>query len=84
MEEKTINNRYGMLFNDNEWNLLYRSVTFRRDNVKEITGKEPDDLTKLVKDLDNIKSKGYITTNNGNTVTEEEMKDKFLCDTCGA
>lgn len=83
MEEKTTNNRYGILINDDEWDLLYQSVKYRRKNVTSLVGKEPRELTRLLKDLDDIKSKGYIKTNNGNTVTEEELKDKLLCDTCG-
>ena len=55
-----LDNRYGILVNDDEWDLLYRSVTFRRDNVEEITGTEPKDLTQLAEDLLTIKKKGYL------------------------
>jgi len=83
MEEKTNDyQRYGILVNDDEWKLLYKSVVYYRDNVNKITGESPDDLTKLMDDLHTIKSKGYLTINNGNQVSEEELKDRFLCDTC--
>ncbi len=75
-----INNRYGILVNDDEWDLLYRSVTFRRDSVKEMTGKEPEDLKKLAEDLMKIKGKGYLETNT-NQVTEEEIQDR-ICKNC--
>ena len=75
-----INNRYGILVNDDEWDLLYRSVTFRRDSVKEITGDEPEDLKKLAEDLMKIKGKGYLETNT-NQVTEEEIQDR-ICKNC--
>ena len=75
-----INNRYGILVNDEEWDLLHRSVTFRMDTVKGLTGKEPDDLKKLSEDLMKIKGKGYLETNT-NQVTEEEINDR-ICKNC--
>tara|TARA_R110002051_G_scaffold88750_2_gene156484 strand:+ start:13641 stop:13880 length:240 start_codon:yes stop_codon:yes gene_type:complete len=78
MEE--LNNRYGILVNDDEWDLLYRSVTYRRDSVKEITGTEPEDLNKLAEDLMKIKGKGYLETNT-NLVTEKEINDR-ICKNC--
>jgi NADPH-dependent 2,4-dienoyl-CoA reductase/sulfur reductase-like enzyme len=69
--------RYGILVNDEEWDLLYRSVTFRRDSVEEITGHEPEDLKKLAEDLLKIKDKGYIKVNK-NMVTEKEARQRFF------
>lgn len=77
----SLEKRYGILVNDDEWNLLYRSVTSRRDNIKDITGKKPEDLTTLAKDLLDIKKKGYVETQNGNEVTEEDMLDR-VCTNC--
>jgi|TARA_R110002051_G_scaffold19567_4_gene54409 hypothetical protein len=75
-----INNRYGIVVNDEEWDLLHRSVIFRMDTVKGLTGKEPDDLKKLAEDLMKIKGKGYLETNT-NQVTEEEIQDR-ICKNC--
>lgn len=78
----SLEKRYGILVNDDEWDLLYRSVTFRKDSVKEITGKEPKDLTSLSEDLLAIKKKGYIKTKFGcNEVSEEDMLDR-VCKNC--
>ncbi len=79
MEEKS---KYGILVNDDEWQLLYKSVVHYRDNVESVTGELPEDLQKLADDLHTIQSKGYIKTNNGNQVSEEELKNKILCETC--
>jgi hypothetical protein len=72
--------RYGILLDDDEWDLLYRSVTSRRDNVKEVTGDYPDDLTQLAKDLRGIKKKGYLKVKN-NMVTEEDARQR-VCKNC--
>ena len=78
----SLEKRYGILVNDDEWDLLYRSVIFRKDNVEAITGEEPKDLTLLSEDLLNIKKKGYVNTGNDNKVTEEDMLDR-ICKNCG-
>ena len=75
-----LDNRYGILVNDDEWDLLYRSVTFRRDNVEEITGTEPEDLTQLAEDLLTIKTKGYLKTDE-NIVTEDDVLGN-ICGNC--
>ena len=75
-----LDNRYGILVNDDEWDLLYRSVTFRRDNVEEITGTEPKDLTQLAEDLLTIKTKGYLKTDE-NIVTEDDVLGN-ICGNC--
>ena len=77
---KQINDRYGILLNDDEWDLLYRSVTFRKDNIEDITGFEPEDLKQLAEDLLAVKEKGYMKTTD-NMVTEEEALDR-ICKNC--
>ena len=76
----SISNYYGILVDDDEWSLLYRSVISRRDNVKEITGNEPDDLKQLANDLLRIKKKGYIKMKN-EMVTEEDARQR-VCKNC--
>jgi len=77
---ETLERRYGILVNDAEWRLLYRSVVSRRDNIEEVTGKKPEDLVQLAKDLSKIKQKGYIKTNE-NMVTEEDARQR-VCKNC--
>jgi|TARA_Y100000310_G_scaffold84285_1_gene81095 hypothetical protein len=74
--------RYGVLFNDEEMDLLLRSVQSMIENVENITGQEPKDLMRLHGDLILIKQKGYINIK-GNTVTEEELIEKgYTCEEC--
>ena len=77
----SLEKRYGILVNDDEWDLLYRSVIFRKDSVEAITGEEPKDLTELSKDLLSIRNKGYVKTSNENEVTEDDMLDR-VCKDC--
>tara|TARA_R110000824_G_scaffold10990_2_gene47960 strand:+ start:8681 stop:8923 length:243 start_codon:yes stop_codon:yes gene_type:complete len=77
---KELKERYGILVNDSEWDLLHRSVEFRRDSIKGLTGDTPEDLDSLLADLVSIKEKGYIVSSS-NEVTQDDIEAR-ICETC--
>ena len=76
----TFEKRYGILVNDPEWELLHRSVEFRRDSIKSLTGETPSDLDGLLSDLIKIKDKGYMTSSS-NVLTQDDIEGR-VCDAC--
>jgi DNA-directed RNA polymerase subunit H (RpoH/RPB5) len=76
-----ISKKYGAIFNEEEIDLVIKSLGLAVKNIYDITHDEPKDLAKLHGALITIKRKGYMKIHEDNQVTEEDIKGR-ICEEC--